>query len=166
MEGSGMMTKFATRTATLLLTAAFACGTGATTFAASRAYCDAEARRFADAYTNTGGNIVGSAAAGAIGGAILGGIFGGSSKKVGKGALIGTGVGTAAGVVGSAASWQQHYDEAFYACVAEARPVNRAAGGPPPGTDAWYAYCSKRYRSFNPDTGMFLSNAGYWKPCR
>jgi hypothetical protein len=148
-----------------MLTAALTCGAATATFAASPAYCDAEARRYANAYTNTGGNIVGGAATGAIGGAILGGIFGGNNK-VGKGALIGAGVGTAAGAMGSAATWRDNYDHAYYNCMAAAQPAYRSVGGPPPGTDAWYAYCSAKYRSFNPDTGMFLSNAGYWKPCR
>jgi hypothetical protein len=40
------------------------------------------------------------------------------------------------------------------------------ADRPRPGSEAWYDYCEAKYRSFDPDTGMYLSNSGYWKPCR
>lgn len=35
-----------------------------------------------------------------------------------------------------------------------------------PWTPAWYRYCSNRYRSFNPNTGYFLSYSGEYRFCR
>ncbi len=29
-----------------------------------------------------------------------------------------------------------------------------------------HAYCAAKYRSYNPDTGLYLTYAGAWKPCR
>jgi BA14K-like protein/YMGG-like Gly-zipper len=129
--------------------------------ARSSAECDAYARDYADHYTRAGENVVGGAVAGAIGGALLGGII---SDKPGKGALIGAGVGTAAGAVNSSARWRDNYDYAFHRCMSSSRTA--AARGPEPGSPEWYDYCEDRYRSFNPETGMFLSTSGAWKPCR
>lgn len=35
-----------------------------------------------------------------------------------------------------------------------------------PGTEAWYEYCTRRYRSFDPETGTYLGFDGVRKPCR
>ena len=35
-----------------------------------------------------------------------------------------------------------------------------------PWSDAWYDYCFRRYRSFNPDTGYFKSYSGRYVFCR
>lgn len=35
-----------------------------------------------------------------------------------------------------------------------------------PGSPAWYAYCSNKYRSFDPETGTYLSFDGDRRPCR
>ena len=40
------------------------------------------------------------------------------------------------------------------------------AYGPPPWTPDWYAYCSARYRSFDPGTGYFMGYDGYPHFCR
>jgi hypothetical protein len=144
----------------LALAAVLFFATASTGLAArSSAYCDAYARDFADRNTHAGENVVGSAVAGAIGGALLGGII---SDKPGKGALIGAGVGTAAGAVGSSARWRDNYDYAFHRCMSSGATAGRLA----PGSPEWYDYCEAKYRSFDPDTGMFLSNSGEWKPCR
>jgi hypothetical protein len=166
-HGGSIMTKKSksVTAGALVLAAVLVCGTTTSALAASQAYCDAQARDYANAYTNTGGNIVGGAVSGAIGGAVLGGIFGGKNK-IGRGAAYGAGAGAAVGAVGSAGTWQQNYNYAYRNCRGTAQPAYRAVGGPPPGTEEWYDYCADRYRSFNPDTGMFLSNSGYWKPCR
>ena len=37
---------------------------------------------------------------------------------------------------------------------------------PQPWTPAWYAYCSDRYRSFDPSTGYFLGYDGRYHFCR
>ena len=39
-------------------------------------------------------------------------------------------------------------------------------GRPAPWTPAWYSYCSSRYRSFNPNTGYFVSYSGHHVFCR
>jgi len=39
-------------------------------------------------------------------------------------------------------------------------------GRPRPWTPSWYAYCDSRYRSFNPDTGMFVGYDGRHHFCR
>lgn len=39
-------------------------------------------------------------------------------------------------------------------------------GAPAPWTPAWYAYCSSKYRSFNPSTGYFLGYDGRYHFCR
>ena len=148
-------------TLALALAATLVCGSASGVMARSSAYCDDYARDFANQNSNAGENIVGGAVAGAIGGALLGGIIGGK-KKVGKGALIGTGVGTAAGAVNSSAQWQGDYNYAFNRCMSS----GSARNGPAPGSPAWYNYCEAKYRSFDPETGMYLSSSGNWKPCR
>jgi hypothetical protein len=37
---------------------------------------------------------------------------------------------------------------------------------PEPWTQEWYAYCSSRYRSFNPQTGYFLGFDGNYHFCQ
>ncbi|MGH6874575.1 MAG: BA14K family protein [Aestuariivirgaceae bacterium] len=149
------------RALVMALAATLVCGSASGVMARSAAYCDDYARDFANQNSNAGENIVGGAVAGAIGGALLGGILGGK-KKVGKGALIGTGVGTAAGAVNSSAQWQGDYNYAFNRCMSS----GSAGNSPRPGSPAWYDYCEAKYRSFDPDTGMYLASSGSWKPCR
>ncbi len=38
--------------------------------------------------------------------------------------------------------------------------------GPPPGSPEWYAYCSNRYRSFDPRTGTFMGYDGLRHACQ
>jgi hypothetical protein len=143
----------------MVLSMSLLCAAASSVLARSSAYCDAYARDYANHYTRAGENIVGGAVAGAIGGALLGGIIG---DRPGKGAAIGAGVGTAAGALNSSARWQDNYAYAFRRCMSS----GDVADGPRPGSEAWYDYCEAKYRSFDPDTGMYLSNSGYWKPCR
>lgn len=35
-----------------------------------------------------------------------------------------------------------------------------------PWTPAWYSYCARKYRSFNPETGYFLAYSGRYRFCR
>jgi hypothetical protein len=35
-----------------------------------------------------------------------------------------------------------------------------------PGTQAWNNACDRRYRSFNPKTGLYKSNSGRWRKCQ
>lgn len=37
---------------------------------------------------------------------------------------------------------------------------------PQPWTQEWYSYCASKYRSFNPQTGRFLTYSGQYKLCR
>ncbi len=37
---------------------------------------------------------------------------------------------------------------------------------PAPWSPEWYQYCSSKYRSFNPNTGYFLSYSGKYRFCR
>ena len=68
-------------------------------------------------------------------------------------------VGLAAGaVIGSALTPKE-----VYVTPAPARPVGYR---PQPWTEDWYAYCSSRYRSFNPRSGTFLGYDGYEHFCR
>ncbi|MDP9139131.1 MAG: BA14K family protein [Pseudomonadota bacterium] len=108
-----------------------------------------------------GQNIAGGAVAGASGGAPLAGVSNGKRKSVGRGALIAAAAGAAA-ATDTAARWQQDYNYAYQRCMA-ATDRRRA---PPAGTPAWQDYCSARYRSFDPVSGMYLSYSGSYKPCR
>lgn len=46
----------------------------------------------------------------------------------------------------------------------EPQVVYRSA--PEPWTDDWYAYCASKYRSFDPDTGTYMTYSGRRKLCR
>ena len=45
-------------------------------------------------------------------------------------------------------------------------PQRRYYRRPAPWTPAWYRYCSRKYRSFNPRTGYFITYSGYRRFCR
>jgi hypothetical protein len=126
------------------------------------AYCDAQARNFANSYNSPGANVVTGALSGALGGAVLGGVLGGKRKSVGRGALIGAGVGTATGAANAADRWQQDYSYAYQRCMV----ATDRRSAPPAGTPAWLDYCSAKYRSFDPDSGLYLSYSGDYRPCR
>ncbi|MCB1474650.1 MAG: BA14K family protein [Rhodobiaceae bacterium] len=34
------------------------------------------------------------------------------------------------------------------------------------GTPAWYDYCRRKYKTFDPHTGTYMSNRGYRRTCR
>lgn len=74
--------------------------------------------------------------------------------------LLGFGVGA---IVGSALTPREVYvvppppPPAYYG------PVSY---GPPPWSPDWYAYCSSRYRSFNPRTGYFMGYDGMPRFCQ
>jgi hypothetical protein len=131
-------------------------------FAQPAAYCDAQARQFANSYSSPAQAVVGSALAGTAGGAVVGGTIGGKRKSVGRGALMGAGAGAAVGLSGAAVRWQQDYDYAYARCMTATNRRN----APPAGTPAWIDYCSAKYRSFDPASGMYLAYSGVQKPCR
>ncbi|MEM7191858.1 MAG: BA14K family protein [Pseudomonadota bacterium] len=74
-------------------------------------------------------------------------------NAVGAG-LVGLGVGA---VIGSALAPKT---------VVVAPPARPVGYRPQPWTDAWYNYCSARYRSFNPQSGTYLGYDGYEHFCR
>ena len=148
--------------AALLLTG----GTGAAQAQSQQQYCDSYARDYASQYAR-GGDVVGGAIGGAVTGAIIGGIVGGR-RGAGTGAAIGGGVGAMGGAASESNRWQAAYHHAFNDCMARnARgPAPVYAGSPEPWTDEWYAYCSAKYRSFNPQTGEFLAYSGEYRFCQ
>jgi len=34
-----------------------------------------------------------------------------------------------------------------------------------PGSEAWKAYCARKYVSFNPETGLYTGMSGKQRPC-
>ena len=45
-------------------------------------------------------------------------------------------------------------------------PTDYAGGQGGQGGEDWYAYCSSKYRSFNPQTGMYTGYDGVQRPCQ
>lgn len=135
--------------------------------AQSAAECDAYARDFATQHVPGGGEVIGNAVGGAITGAIIGGIIGGG-KGAGRGAAIGGGVGAFTGAANASHRWQATYDQAFNECMAGGPGSHEATlvGAPQPWTPEWVEYCSAKYRSFNPQTGQYLTHSGVYKPCQ
>jgi hypothetical protein len=139
---------------------------GATDASAQSAYCDGVARDYASRNTHGGGDVVGGAIGGAVTGAIIGGIVGGK-RGAGTGAAIGGGVGAMGGAANQSQRWQSLYHYAYNDCMARsARGPVQTYGSPEPWTPEWYDYCHSKYRSFNPETGMFLAYSGEYKLCR
>lgn len=66
------------------------------------------------------------------------------------GAIIGLGAGA---IIGNSLSRPQ-------------RVAPRAGGRYEPWTRDWYRYCSRKYRSFNPKTGYFVTYSGQYRFCR
>lgn len=139
---------------------------GSTDASAQSGYCDGVARDYASRNTHGGGEVVGGAIGGAVTGAIIGGIVGGK-RGAGTGAAIGGGVGAMGGAANQSQRWQSLYHYAYNDCMSRSAPAPvQAYGSPEPWTDEWYDYCHAKYRSFNPETGMFLAYSGEYKPCR
>lgn len=143
-----------------------------TASAQSRAYCDREARAYANDVADPGGEALRSGVGGALLGAGVGAVLGGG-KGAGRGAIIGGGVGTFAGAANASAAWRHAYDRAFEDCMRrgvryDGGRAERSTRGPAPepGTSEWYDYCSAKYRSFNPDTGYYKGYDGQYHLCR
>ena len=58
------------------------------------------------------------------------------------------------------------YNRGYNDASRRAAPHRNYRGRYEPWTDAWYDDCFRRYRSFNPDTGYFLSYSGRYVFCR
>ena len=157
------------------LTAAGAVGlmmaVGSTGASAQSGYCDSVARDYAARNSHGGGEVIGGAIGGAVTGAIIGGIVGGK-RGAGTGAAIGGGVGAVGGAANQSQRWQSLYHYAYNDCMSRSAPAPAPVyggpvyGSPEPWTDEWYDYCHSKYRSFNPNTGMFLAYSGEYKLCQ
>ena len=105
----------ARNSAALVVAAALAVSFVTSAEAASRrAYCDHEARVYAN--QNVAGNTVGGAVGGALLGAGIGAVVGGS-HSVGTGAAIGAGAGAVGGAANGSAQWNDAYWSRFNACM-------------------------------------------------
>ncbi|MBO9423649.1 BA14K family protein [Labrenzia sp. R4_1] len=99
-------------------------------------------------------------------------IFAGSNTaQAGNGWGVAAGVagGFAAGaLVGSALSQPRYAGPPtyYYAPRRVYRPAPVVTYRPAPWTNAWYNYCSSKYRSFNPRTGYYLAYSGNYRFCR
>ncbi len=91
------------------------------------------------------------------------------------GVVIGTLDTVFTGGAGADERYREVYDEAYADCmerdrVAYVRPSVRehvvVTVRPETGTDEWVSYCSAKYRSFDPDTGMYVTYEGESVPCR
>jgi hypothetical protein len=97
------------------------------------------------------------------------------------GVVIGTLDTVITGGAGADERYRDAYDEAYATCMDRERvayvPRERAVVRhyrttqvvtvrPEVGTDEWVAYCSAKYRSFDPDTGTFVTYSGETLPCR
>jgi hypothetical protein len=180
----------------LVCAGALAVGTGAAsaqyyqTFPTYPSYpttnCDAYARNYAAQVTRPGGQVLGGAAFGALAGAGIGAVVGGQ-KSIGTGAAIGAASGALLGA--STTNWNGAYRYAYNNCVQSIRysapppvyaappvaynpPVYVAPAQPTYGrpyqawTQAWFQYCSNRFRSFNPQTGQYLGFDGQYHFCQ
>jgi hypothetical protein len=91
------------------------------------------------------------------------------SAEAAEGWQVGVGIagGLAAGaILGSALSQPRYYGPRHYAPPPAYYPAPVVTYRPAPWSPAWYNYCSRKYRSFNPNTGYFLAYSGQYRFCR
>lgn len=102
------------------------------------------------------------------------------SAQAAEGWQVGVGIagGLAAGaILGSALSQPRYYGQPRYYApppppVYAAPPAYYPAPAPvvvyrpAPWSPAWYEYCSRKYRSFNPNSGYFLAYSGEYRFCQ
>jgi hypothetical protein len=88
------------------------------------------------------------------------------------GVVIGTLDTVFTGGAGQDARYRRIYNEAYDECMSRDRfVVTRTrhvvvGAAPAAGSDDWMAYCAARYRSFDPDTGTYVTLDGQTVPCR
>lgn len=131
--------------------------------AASRQECEDYAYRVAYRDGGNSGDVLAGTAGGAIAGGALGAILGkGKGKNIGKGALIGGVAGTVLGAANQGDGYidRRAYNRAYRDCRNEDRVVYRSNRN----RDA-VEYCSDKYRSYNPRTGLYLTNSGRYRAC-
>lgn len=180
----------------LVCAGALALGTGAASAQYYQPYpnyavnCDAYARNYASQVARPGGQVLGGAAFGALTGAGIGAIVGGQ-PAIGRGAAIGAFSGALLGAASS--NWNGAYRYAYNNCIRSIRyapPPQPVYPAPPPvayyppppvyvappqpsygrpypaWSQAWFAYCTDRFRSFNPQTGHYLGFDGQYHFCQ
>jgi hypothetical protein len=150
--------------------------------------CDAYARNYASQVARPGGQVLGGAAFGALAGAGIGAVVGGQ-QSIGTGAAIGAAGGALLGA--STSNWNGAYRYAYNNCIQSVRynppppvytappvayypapPVYVAPAQPSYGrpyaawSQAWFSYCSSRFRSFDPQTGNYLGFDGQYHFCQ
>jgi len=139
-------------------------GMDVTPASAQSRFCDREASRYASRQPGPGEQAFAGGILGGLTGAIIGGAIGGK-KGLRRGAIIGGGVGIVGGLARGSSEWQRAYDYAYAECMdRRARPA--AIRRPAPWSDAWYEYCTAKFRSFNPDTGKYRTYGGEYRMCR
>jgi uncharacterized protein YcfJ len=134
--------------------------------AASRAYCEDYATQVAYRSGGRTGDVLAGTAGGAIAGGAAGAIFGkGKGKNIGKGALIGGVAGTFLGAANQRDGYidRRAYDRAYRDCRNEGTRVQYRPSRNRYSDDV--QYCMDRYRSYNPDTGQYLTNSGRYRDC-
>ena len=151
--------------AVVALSAAFI-GTTTTAAQANEQYCDERAHQYASRHTRGRGTVGGALVGGSVG-AIIGKVVGGGTGA-GVGALVGGSTGAIIGTDRENRRYEALYHDAYNHCMDQAsyRQQPARATGPEPWTDEWYHYCRAKYRSFNDETGEFLSYSGEYKFCR
>jgi uncharacterized protein YcfJ len=131
--------------------------------AASRQECEDYAYRIAYRDGGNSGDVLAGTAGGAITGGALGAILGkGKGKNIGKGALIGGVAGTVLGAANQREGYvdKRAYNRAYNECRDEDRVVYRSNRNRDD-----IEYCSDKYQSYNPRTGLYLTNSGRYRPC-
>lgn len=92
------------------------------------------------------------------------------------GVVIGTLDTVITGGAGADERYRDAYDEAYATCMDRERvayvPRERTevmhyrTERVEEGSEEWIAYCAAKYRSFDPDTGMYVTYEGETLPCR
>ncbi len=137
----------------------------APTQAASRAYCEDYATQVAYRSGGNSGDVLAGTAGGAIAGGALGAILGkGKGKNIGKGALIGGVAGTVLGAANQRDGYidRRAYNRAYNDCRKEGTRVQYRSNR---NRNSDVQYCIDRYRSYNVDTGQYLTNSGRYRDC-
>lgn len=68
--------------------------------------------------------------------------------------------------------WKQAYNAAYADCISDSRLAVVATAEPDvtvrvrPRSTAWLEYCAAKYRSFDPETGTYVTYSGEVVPCR
>jgi uncharacterized protein YcfJ len=124
--------------------------------------CEDYAYRVAYRETSRDRRVGEGAVAGAVTGGVLGAILGkGKGKNIVGGAIAGTAAGA---VLGSASGRDGYIDRRAYRsayrdCMNRSRPVRVRAYSDE------VEYCLSRFRSYNPDTGLYRTYDGRLRPC-